>query len=209
MQPINLFDQTADVLTPSGKTIKNADLAADPFFGVLVREPCAVTYGERGEMLTLQPLEALKSMYGVTEEDPDAAVVAVQSKMDESDHRVKATMVTCESLQRQLDALGGMEPDTGNDARTSTIAQVRAFVMMAVQPMAATVADEDALSISTLWPEWSGDAVAYAADAIVCTGNQLWRCVQAHTSQAEQGPASIASPSRPPARSLRIRERLF
>lgn len=83
-----------------------------------------------------------------------------------------------------------MTPET-LEARCAALAQIRAAAMLQVKKAGYT--DEEALTVSTLYPEWSGDGVQYAVDDIVRVGNQLWRCVQAHTSQANWNPSAAPS----------------
>lgn len=71
--------------------------------------------------------------------------------------------------------------------------QVATFASIALPSMAATMTDEQAVSVSTLWPEWSADGVAYKADDVVQHGGHLYRCEQAHTSQADWTPDASAS----------------
>ncbi len=52
---------------------------------------------------------------------------------------------------------------------------------------AVSLADEDALEAVELFPAWKTDT-AYAADERIRYGEKLYRCVQAHTSQAEWTP---------------------
>ena len=55
-----------------------------------------------------------------------------------------------------------------------------------------TVDDNTALRTLELYPEWSASQ-AYTAGYKVQYGGKLWRCVQAHTSQAGWGPENVAS----------------
>ena len=52
---------------------------------------------------------------------------------------------------------------------------------------AVSLGDEDALEAVELFPAWAV-GVAYAADERVRYGEKLYRCVQAHTSQANWTP---------------------
>lgn len=61
--------------------------------------------------------------------------------------------------------------------------QLRALIEKA----AASLPDEDALNGVELFPAWVADT-AYAADQRVRYGGKLYRCVQAHTSQADWTP---------------------
>ena len=78
-------------------------------------------------------------------------------------------------------------------AQAGTDPSVMAFARMAVLPMAATMTDEQALSVSTLWPEWSAASVEYKVDDVVRHADHLWRCEQAHTSQESWTPDAAAS----------------
>ena len=59
--------------------------------------------------------------------------------------------------------------------------------------MAATLTDEQAISVSTLWPEWSAASVSYKVDDVVRHADHLWRCEQAHTSQESWTPDAAPS----------------
>lgn len=68
----------------------------------------------------------------------------------------------------------------------------------ALQMFAATLTNEQALEISTVYPVWSPDK-QYEVDEIISYGTnstgdpQLYRVVQAHTSQTEWTPDASAS----------------
>ena len=61
--------------------------------------------------------------------------------------------------------------------------QLRALIEQA----ATSLSDTDALDGIELFPAWEADT-AYAADQRVRYGGKLYRCVQAHTSQADWTP---------------------
>ena len=61
--------------------------------------------------------------------------------------------------------------------------QLRALIVKA----AISLADEDALSAVELFPAWKTDT-AYSVDERIRYGEKLYRCVQAHTSQADWTP---------------------
>lgn len=61
--------------------------------------------------------------------------------------------------------------------------QLRALIEKA----AASLPDEDALNGVELFPAWAADT-AYTVDQRVRYGEKLYRCVQAHTSQADWTP---------------------
>lgn len=74
--------------------------------------------------------------------------------------------------------------------------QMNRFVQMSVQ--AANLTDEQAMQIADLYPDWAA-MKAYAADEIVKFGvnadgeTQLYKVIQAHTSQADWTPDTAAS----------------
>ena len=55
-----------------------------------------------------------------------------------------------------------------------------------------TVDDNTALRMTDFYPEWASDT-AYPAGYKVQHGGRLWRCLQAHTSQAGWEPENAAS----------------
>ena len=61
--------------------------------------------------------------------------------------------------------------------------QLRPLIVKA----SASLSDEDALEAVELFKPWAADT-AYAADERIRYGGNLYRCVQAHTSQSEWTP---------------------
>lgn len=61
-----------------------------------------------------------------------------------------------------------------------------------IEKAALSLSDEDALEATNLFPNWA-DATAYAKDERVRYEGILYRCLQAHTSQAAWTP--VAAPS--------------
>lgn len=56
-----------------------------------------------------------------------------------------------------------------------------------IEKAAVSLPDEDALGAVELFPVWAADK-AYAVDERIRYGEKLYRCVQAHTSQADWTP---------------------
>lgn len=112
-----------------------------------------------------------------------------------------ATAAAIEALESNVstataDAAGAVQ--TANAAMEAaqsagTDPAVSAFARIAIVPMAADMTDAEAISTSTLWPEWSADGVQYAVGAVVQHSGHLWRCAQAHSSQADWTPEAAAS----------------
>ena len=62
-----------------------------------------------------------------------------------------------------------------------------------IEKAAISLSDEDALEAVNLFPNWSGEAVSYEVDERVNYEGNLYRCLQAHTSQAGWNPVAAAS----------------
>ena len=62
-----------------------------------------------------------------------------------------------------------------------------------IEKAAISLDDSDALEAKELYPNWSGDGVAYETGARVRYENVLYKVLQPHTSQASWTP--IAAPS--------------
>lgn len=56
-----------------------------------------------------------------------------------------------------------------------------------IEKAAISLSDEDAIGCVELFPAWEADA-AYTAGERIRYGGKLYRCVQAHTSQADWTP---------------------
>lgn len=56
-----------------------------------------------------------------------------------------------------------------------------------IEKASVSLADEDALESVELFPVWAADT-AYSTDQRVRYGEKLYKCVQAHTSQADWTP---------------------
>ena len=72
--------------------------------------------------------------------------------------------------------------------RKSEALKLRHHIETAVQ----TLTDSEALEVRVLHPEWASDT-DYTAGYKVHRGGKLWRCIQAHTSQAGWEPENAAS----------------
>ena len=72
--------------------------------------------------------------------------------------------------------------------RKSEALRLRRHIETAVQ----SLSDSDALEAVTLYQEWA-TGYTYAAGYKVQRGGKLWRCLQAHTSQAGWEPENAAS----------------
>lgn len=53
--------------------------------------------------------------------------------------------------------------------------------------------DEQALTVSAIYPAWSGDSISYTIGDRVLYGNVLYKCLGAHLSQAAWTPTDAPS----------------
>ena len=79
-----------------------------------------------------------------------------------------------------------------NEARANANPQLATFAALTLPTVAPALTDEQALSIDTLWPEWSASA-HYKVDEVVRYSGQLYRCEQEHDAQADWTPDAAAS----------------
>lgn len=122
--------------------------------------------GMSGDIVTVRAQRKL-------EPDTEAAIRALESNVATAQQTAQAAM------------------ETAQEAGTNP--QVATFARMQLPAMAATMTDEQAISVSTLWPEWSADSVSYKVDDVVQHADHLWRCEQAHTSQESWTPDAAPS----------------
>ncbi len=79
-----------------------------------------------------------------------------------------------------------------NEARANANPQLATFAALTLPTIGTALTDEQALSIDTLWPEWSSTA-HYKVDEVVRYSGQLYRCEQEHDAQADWTPDAAAS----------------
>lgn len=79
------------------------------------------------------------------------------------------------------------------ESKCAALKQIREATLINLQAQKAALTDEQIMATSTLWPGWSADSVSYSVDDIVRYGTKLYRCEQAHTSQASWTPDAAPS----------------
>lgn len=107
-----------------------------------------------------------------------------------------ATSAAIEALTQKVQAADAKAEDAAEKAEqaaTGSNPQVATFARMALAPMAKDLTDAQAASVSTLWPEWSAGGVSYKVKDVVSYRGELYRCSQAHTSQADWSPSAYAA----------------
>lgn len=63
----------------------------------------------------------------------------------------------------------------------------------AINDVGAMLSDEQALTVPIIYPAWNGNSVSYTiGDRVIC-GGVLYKCLQAHTSQAAWTPTDAPS----------------
>ena len=72
-------------------------------------------------------------------------------------------------------------------------AEIQAAAVAVAQIQAQSLTDEQALSVQAIYPAWSGNGVSYAVDYKVLFDGTLYKCLQAHTSQADWAPDAAPS----------------
>jgi hypothetical protein len=62
-----------------------------------------------------------------------------------------------------------------------------------IEDSSASLSDEEALNAPELFPVWNGNGIPYVVGARVQYNVKLYKCVQAHTSQADWTPDTAVS----------------
>lgn len=81
------------------------------------------------------------------------------------------------------------KPDRTPEAQEEIIAAS----LQVAKIQAQTLDDEDAMTVQSLYPEWSPDSVTYPKNHKVNRNGTLYKCLQAHTSQASWAPEDAPS----------------
>lgn len=63
----------------------------------------------------------------------------------------------------------------------------------AINDVGAMLTDEQALTVPLIYPAWNGNSVSYTIGDRVIYGGVLYKCLQAHTSQATWTPTDAPS----------------
>ena len=71
--------------------------------------------------------------------------------------------------------------------------EIQSAMVMVAQIQAQNLTDAQALNVQAIYPEWSGDGIAYTKDYKVRYDGVLYKCVQAHTSQSDWAPGVVSS----------------
>ena len=90
-----------------------------------------------------------------------------------------------EDVETTLSVLLGADNGAGDGERAK---QTRLLMMNTAQ----SLPDEQAMEVPTLFPEWESGA-AYVKDNRICYQNQLYKCLQDHTSQDDWTPDAAVS----------------
>lgn len=119
----------------------------------------------------------------------DAVRVRLIRRVEES---AEAAIRALEENVRLVRETATATQAVANEAREAANPQLATFAALTLPTVAPALTDEQALSIDTLWPEWSATA-HYRVDEVVRHSGQLYRCEQEHDAQADWTPDAAAS----------------
>lgn len=71
--------------------------------------------------------------------------------------------------------------------------EVQAAAVDVARIQAQSLTDEQALTVTAIYPDWNGEGVAYLKDYKVKRNGELYKCLQAHTSQQDWTPEEAPS----------------
>lgn len=127
------------------------------------------------------------------EANTEKAIRSLEANMATVSKKVDEGMADASKRADEAASVAGEAKQAAEQAQAAANPQVVTFASIALPSMAAGITDEQAIAISTLWPEWSADSVQYKVDDVVKYSGHLYRCEQAHTSQADWTPDAAAS----------------
>lgn len=156
-----------------------------------IRAPLVVTDG--GE--TVASFEGMEPM-GVWSSGESFRLRASRELTGQAEGSIRALEQNVAVLSSAVDTASAKADSAQTAAESAQQAanpQVVTFAAMVLPTMAASTTDEQAIQVSTLWPEWSADGVSYKVDDVVNHSGHLYRCEQAHTSQADWTPDAAPS----------------
>ena len=164
----------ADAAALDGQTleVKDGDKLIASYAGF---EVTGVSIATDGESVRLRAARAL-------EPQTEQAIKALEDNMQVAQSTADTAVTTAQEAKTAAET-----------AQAAANPQVVTFASIALPSMAASITDKQAITISTLWPEWSADSVQYKVDDVVNHAGHLYRCEQAHTSQADWTPDASAS----------------
>ena len=187
---IELYDRISDVSWRYDGLMARDEMAASDKYRVLTVEPCVLYKGEDGTTYGFETLRDLASRYAVPSSNmsEEAVLESVLKCMDGTYLAPGADVAKI-----QLDALNGSfgtGERMGVDTSVEVMRQIREAAKLAVRK--ASLTDEEALTVSTLYPGWD-ETAHYEADQIVRFDGALYRCEQAHDAQADWTPPAAPS----------------
>jgi hypothetical protein len=71
--------------------------------------------------------------------------------------------------------------------------EIQSAMVAIAQIQAQSLTDSQALYVQVIYPDWSGDGVAYSKDYKVRHNDILYKCIQTHTSQSDWAPPDAPS----------------
>lgn len=71
--------------------------------------------------------------------------------------------------------------------------EIQSAMVAIAQIQAQSLTDSQALYVQVIYPDWSGDGVAYSKDYKVRHNDILYKCIQTHTSQSDWAPGVAPS----------------
>ena len=173
-----LYDPKKSYYFPNGEMADNQRVLRD--FPFSDRLPYAIEEHD-GIIREMTLLSVLAESYGVEGTEPDYVI----SEINRINAQISPNIVQLSDVQKQLNAIAGGDLGTGN---TTALAQLRTAATMFVQAQAASLADVDAMAVSTLFAEWAAGS-DYKTGEVVRYGGNLYRLLQNVTgAQAEHTP---------------------
>ena len=120
----------------------------------------------------------------ITEEGvfPDTNVWDVYQAEERTNERGEAVIVRyCKKYADQ---------EINSRKEQQKLSEMQASAVLVAQIQAQSLPDDQAVAVKAIYPAWSPDSVQYAVDYKVLHEDILYKCISAHTSQADRAPGA-------------------
>lgn len=145
---------------------------------------------EKGDYLSIKTISAnpeqLRAMF---EDSVKTRRIIVEEQGKKTIYEGYTTYYRSEEYPGKIYGVVNYKPQRTPEAQ---VEMIQASVMIA-QMQAQTLTDEQAVSVKVIYPQWSGESVAYEKGYKVLCQDILYKCLQAHTSQSDWKPDAAVS----------------
>lgn len=143
----------------------------------------------RGDYLKIISLEKPEVLYEYMSNPDKTRIMIAEERGNQVPYKGYTQFYRTETYTGGIYGIVNYKPDKTPEVQ----AEVQAAAVMVAQIQAQALEDEQALSVQAIYPSWNGASVNYAAGYKVRHNGALYKCLQAHMSQAGWEPGTAPS----------------